>query len=127
MLVYADENVDRMNKLIQLASVTRQDGMKSPMSVFGSLDLNGDGKLSLTELEGVLGADAGEFLKCLDTVQQDGVVDKQEFLRWANDASGEFTKLNEQISRIDQLATAAIFTLYSKVAARVAIAQAGSA
>jgi hypothetical protein len=114
-----------MNKLIQLASVTRQDGMKSPESVFASLDLNGDNQLSLQELEGVLGADAGEFLKCLDTVQKDGYVDKAEFLKWATDQDHKFSGLNEQISRIDQLATAAIFTLYSKVAARVAKAAAG--
>jgi hypothetical protein len=113
-----------MNKLIQLASVTRMDGMKSPESVFASLDLNGDGKLSLQELEGVLGADAGEFLKCLDTVQKDGAVDKQEFITWATQKTGQFSGLNEQISRIDQLATAAIFTLYSKVASRVAKAAA---
>ena len=44
--------------------------------MFEAMDLNGDGSLDLAEIEAVLGGDAKGFLKCLDTVQADGKVEK---------------------------------------------------
>jgi Ca2+-binding EF-hand superfamily protein len=68
-----DENVDRMNKLIKVALIGKRGRGAQNLdaeAVFDSLDLDGDGSLSLEELAKVLGTDAKDFLDCLDTVHK---------------------------------------------------------
>ena len=82
------------------------------------MDLNGDGSLDLAEIEAVLGGDAKGFLKCLDTVQADGKVEKDEFMRWATGSQNEFQELDDAIRSVDKTATNALINLYSMVAVR---------
>jgi Ca2+-binding EF-hand superfamily protein len=62
-----------MNKLIKIALIGKRGKNVPKMdasAIFDSLDIDGDGKLSLEELAKVLGTDAKEFLDCLDTVHK---------------------------------------------------------
>jgi len=119
-----DENVDRMNKLIKIALIGKRGRGSKDLdgaSVFDSLDLDGNGSLSLEELAKVLGTDAKDFLDCLDTVHKYGEVDRAEFLRWANsDSGGEFANLDAQLAKIYQEVAAGTLHLFSKYADKVA-------
>jgi hypothetical protein len=53
MLVLPGENVDRMNKLIKLARVSRKENVDHD-ELFAAMDLNSDGSLDLSEIEAVL-------------------------------------------------------------------------
>jgi hypothetical protein len=62
-----------MNKLIKIALIGKRGRGSKDLdgaSVFDSLDLDGNGSLSLEELAKVLGTDAKDFLDCLDTVHK---------------------------------------------------------
>jgi Ca2+-binding EF-hand superfamily protein len=105
-----------MNKLISLASITQAGSEVDADALFDSLDLNADGTISIVELESVLGTDSKDFLKHLDSIQQDGQVSRDEFKRWADSKGSEFNLLNEQIGRINLEASKGTFHLYSMVA-----------
>ena len=69
----ADENVDRMNKLIKIALIGKRGKAAESLdaaAIFDSLDFDGNGSLSLEELAKVLGTDAKDFLDCLDSVHK---------------------------------------------------------
>ena len=117
--------------------------------LFDSLDLDGNGSLSLEELAKVLGTDAKDFLDCLDSVHQvtvlsifsfdakafltlctavqDGAVDKEEFMRWANSDTDEFSNLDRQLAKIYQEVAAGTLHLFSKYADKVAQSRAKEA
>jgi Ca2+-binding EF-hand superfamily protein len=52
-LLSTDEDVNHMNKLLQLASAARQES-ENGEAIFKAFDLNGDGKVNLSEIKEVL-------------------------------------------------------------------------
>jgi Ca2+-binding EF-hand superfamily protein len=112
-----------MNKLIKVALIGKRGRGAQIMdagAVFDSLDLDGNGSLSLEELAKVLGTDAKDFLDCLDTVHKDGSVDREEFLRWSETGGDEFANLDAQLAKIYQEVAAGTLHLFSKYADKVA-------
>jgi hypothetical protein len=73
------------------------------------------------------GGDAKGFLRCLDTVQKDGKVGKEEFVKWVQGSPKEFTELDQAIRSVDKTATNALINLYSMVAVRQKDQTAGKA
>lgn len=115
----SNEDVDRMNKMLQLASVARQEE-EDGETMFKAFDLNGDGKVNLSEIKEVLTGDAELVLKCFNGITTDGQVNKPEFLKWAASGDDNFKNLREHLRGVDEKATKALLNLYSKVAVSLA-------
>jgi Ca2+-binding EF-hand superfamily protein len=115
----SNEDVDRMNKMLQLASVARQENGDGE-SMFKAFDLNGDGQVNLSEIKEVLTGDAEQVLKCFTGISKDGVVDKPSFLTWAEGDDENFNMLKKHLRGVDAKATKALLNLYSKVAVSLA-------
>lgn len=109
-----DATVDKLNKLTSLATFGKTKATEaSADSLFSSMDLNDDGALSKSEIAEVLGADAEQFLRTLDTISTDGQVDRAEFMKWAsaNGDAPEYKEMNSHLAYIYGEASKGLFNL----------------